>query len=145
MSLKIWYEEGLHFECTGCGKCCTGAPGYTWVSESEIRALAENLKISVEEFGRKYLRKKGNRYALLEKPVSYDCIFLQEGKCAVYEARPLQCRTYPWWAANLKSKEAWQRAAKECEGIRLEAPKVSKETIEIERLKQEAYDNENCP
>ena len=27
-----WYaEEGLAFECTGCGDCCTGAPGYVWV------------------------------------------------------------------------------------------------------------------
>ena len=35
-----WYAEGLKFQCTGCGDCCTGAPGYVWVNQAEIDALA---------------------------------------------------------------------------------------------------------
>ena len=27
-----WYRDGLRFECTRCGACCTGAPGYVWVT-----------------------------------------------------------------------------------------------------------------
>mgnify|MGYP003145583089 FL=1 len=36
-----WYRDGLHFSCTQCGNCCTGAPGVVWVDESEIKAIAE--------------------------------------------------------------------------------------------------------
>jgi hypothetical protein len=35
-----WYKDGLRFTCTGCGDCCTGAPGYVWVNKEEIEALA---------------------------------------------------------------------------------------------------------
>ena len=36
-----WYRDGLAFSCTRCGACCTGAPGYVWVSAEEIEQLAE--------------------------------------------------------------------------------------------------------
>ena len=35
-----WYQDGLAFECTRCGACCTGAPGYVWVNDEEIARLA---------------------------------------------------------------------------------------------------------
>ncbi|MFM1805538.1 MAG: hypothetical protein RL136_2417, partial [Planctomycetota bacterium] len=25
-----WYAEGLRFECTQCGNCCSGGPGAVW-------------------------------------------------------------------------------------------------------------------
>ena len=36
-----WFKDGLRFECTQCGDCCTGSPGYVWVNDEEISALAE--------------------------------------------------------------------------------------------------------
>ena len=30
---QAWYSEGLRFECTQCGACCSGEPGYVWVDE----------------------------------------------------------------------------------------------------------------
>lgn len=117
MSLDIWYEEGLKFQCTQCGKCCTGSPGYTWITEDEIAACAAYLEMTPEEFGKKYLRKVGNKWALLEMPGNYDCVFLKNKKCRIYPVRPSQCRTYPFWHQNLTSKEAWLQAASFCEGI----------------------------
>ena len=38
-----WYRYGLSFECTQCGNCCTGGPGFVWVEEEEIRAIADFL------------------------------------------------------------------------------------------------------
>ena len=35
-----WYQQGLKFHCLGCGDCCTGEPGYVWVTKAEIAALA---------------------------------------------------------------------------------------------------------
>ena len=52
-----WYREGLLFRCTGCGSCCTGAPGYVWVEQAEIEALASSLKLAVEEFQSRYVRR----------------------------------------------------------------------------------------
>lgn len=114
---KPWYKDGLRFACTECGKCCTGEPGYVWITHKEIEEMAEFLKISVPEFVQMYTRQVDGDLALKEFPRSYDCIFLRDGKCSVYGARPTQCRTFPFWHENLESKEAWQRAERRCEGI----------------------------
>ncbi len=115
--VQPWYHKGLRFSCTECGQCCTGAPGYTWLVQKEIEAIALHLKISVAEFVKRYLRRVGERWALLEHPVNYDCIFLKDKKCSIYQVRPKQCRTFPWWMGNLQSKADWEHAATYCEGI----------------------------
>lgn len=125
-----WYSEGLRFQCTGCGQCCTGSPGYTWVNEDEIIAMADYLKISVDAFTQKYVRIVGERLALLEDQQNYDCVFLKDKKCSVYPVRPKQCQTYPWWANNLKTPADWNEAARFCEGINSQAPVVPFETIQ---------------
>ena len=115
MSRATWYEGGLRFTCTQCGDCCTGAPGYVWVNRREVRALAEFLKVSVDDFGARYLRKVGGRYSLIEKSGG-DCVFFDKG-CTVYPVRPRQCRTYPFWSEVLKSRRSWEEEAEECPGI----------------------------
>lgn len=120
-----WYEEGIKFRCTECGKCCTGQPGYVWVSREEMGRIAEHLQMPLDKFMCTYVRQKDNRYALTEKRASnYDCVFLKDKKCTIYAVRPTQCRTYPWWLSNLKSKECWEQAKEICEGIRDDAPLV---------------------
>jgi hypothetical protein len=39
--LETWYADGLQFTCSQCGNCCTGGPGYVWMSKEEIVRLAE--------------------------------------------------------------------------------------------------------
>lgn len=136
MSDQVWYQQGLKFKCTGCGQCCTGSPGYVWVTPEEISQMAQLLNISEEDFSKKYTRKAHGRIALIEKrdlKGNYDCVFLKERKCTLYEARPKQCRTYPWWKENLSSPEEWQETAAICEGINHpEAPLISLSTIQID-------------
>ena len=122
-----WYKNGLRFQCTECGKCCTGLPGFVWISEEEMVAIATDLNISLDLFKRKYVRRRDNRYALVERKMpnnEYACIFLKDKKCQVYKSRPQQCRTFPWWQENLNTEESWKLAADECEGINDEAPLV---------------------
>ncbi len=121
-SEQPWYGEGLHFQCTGCGDCCTGATGYVWVSVADVERLALHVGLPIGEFGRRCLRRIGRRLALLERAATGDCVFLDGRHCRVYEARPAQCRRYPFWPQHLESPQAWRQAAGECEGIRQDAP-----------------------
>jgi Fe-S-cluster containining protein len=113
-----WYKDGLKFECTGCGDCCTGAPGYVWVNAEEIAALAAEVGIDVPQFEKQYVRKIGARKSLKELKKNYDCVFLDPDtrKCRVYAARPRQCRTWPFWDSNLKSPETWAHTCDVCPG-----------------------------
>jgi uncharacterized protein len=111
-----WYREGLSFTCTKCGACCTGAPGYVWVVAEEIEALAGHRGLSVEEFGRQFVRRVGDRFSLVERPGG-DCIFWDRAiGCTVYEARPIQCRTWPFWPENIESAESWEDVTSICPG-----------------------------
>ena len=112
-----WYTDGLRFECSQCGDCCTGAPGFVWVSQAEIDAIAEEVGMASEQFEDTYVRKIGARRSLREFP-NGDCVFFDtENKgCQIYGARPIQCRTWPFWDSNLKSEKAWKETCEECPG-----------------------------
>lgn len=81
-----WFKDGLRFECTQCGDCCTGAPGFVWVNQEEIEAIAKKINVDLEEFEKKYVRKIGIRKSLVEFP-NGDCVFFDTEKrnCSVYE------------------------------------------------------------
>ena len=131
-----WYHEGLRFECTACGKCCSGAPGYVWVTGEEIADLARVMAITEEEFRQRFIRKVGNRFSLIEY-ADGDCILLdpKTRHCLVYGGRPIQCRTWPFWSSNLQSPEAWQETCEVCPGAGV-GQLYTVEQIEIERRKK---------
>ena len=112
-----WYQDGLKFRCSGCGDCCTGAPGYVWVNKEEIAQIAAQVEMDVDEFEQKYVRKVGIRKSLVEYS-NGDCVFFDTEKrsCTVYEARPRQCRTWPFWDSNIRSPETWAETCEACPG-----------------------------
>jgi len=115
---KPWYHEGLRFTCTGCGDCCTGAPGFVWVNKAEIQRLADlECDGDVEQFEKVFTRKVGIRKTLREFS-NGDCVFLDSKTraCKVYEARPRQCRSWPFWDSNLRTPEQWERTCRDCPG-----------------------------
>jgi uncharacterized protein len=156
-SSKPWYAQGLKFTCTQCGNCCTGGPGYVWISDEEVGRLAEFLKITPREVLSRYCRKVGGRWTLNERRTPeglYDCVFLiaieaprAKGKelapgqpvplkrrgCSIYSVRPLQCRTWPFWESNLTSEDAWDHAGKKCPGLNRGSRTFSQEQIEALR------------
>lgn len=109
-----WYAKGLSFTCTGCGSCCRGE-GYVWMTTPEVEAIAAFLGLSLNDFGRRYLRRVGGSLSLTEKP-NHDCIFWDDG-CTVYSVRPTQCRTFPFWPENLATPGAWEAVAQQCPGV----------------------------
>ncbi len=110
---------GLRFECTQCGKCCVtrGEYAHVYVNADEERTLAQFLGMSRSAFRREYtfVDEDGWRQLTFTKT---GCVFLSEaGQCTVYPARPVQCRTFPFWSELIREGE-WTREARElCEGV----------------------------
>ena len=111
-----WYGAGLRFACRQCGACCGGEPGYVWVTRYDIALLALASDVTPETFRRTYTRRVDRRTSLQERP-NGDCILLNEGRCSAYEARPLQCRTWPFWRDNVRNDLQWEWASERCPGI----------------------------
>ncbi|KPJ62989.1 MAG: hypothetical protein AMS15_02180 [Planctomycetes bacterium DG_23] len=119
MANHPWYENGLKFSCTRCGRCCRGAPGIVWVTREEVADIARFLNLEEAEVWVKFLRRvafSGERRRLaLKELANGDCVFFEQG-CEIYPVRPRQCRTYPFWRINLHKKAAWLRLVEECPG-----------------------------
>lgn len=103
-------NEKVPFHCRLCGDCCRHVKGSIMLEPMDVYRLA------------RYLRERGEpvigtedvlaRYAhpawladnfplfLLNTVGTFDiCTFLEENRCAVYEARPRVCRLYPFSVA----------------------------------------------
>ncbi|MBL9001985.1 MAG: YkgJ family cysteine cluster protein [Phycisphaerae bacterium] len=118
-------KPGLSFSCTMCGNCCSGDGGYVLFTDAESKALAARLGVTVSEFLDRYTHDTIAGRSLREKKSEsgYECIFLDrnsipgKGVCGVYEDRPMQCRTWPFWRSNLAGPWSWANAAKTCPGL----------------------------
>jgi uncharacterized protein len=160
-----WFQDGLSFGCTGCGKCCQ-MDGDVWLSPEEQPAIASALGETVDTFRAKYTRQILKEWACLNyKSTPSDtapaggCVFLSaNGQCGIYETRPLQCRTYPFWPSLLATPEDWEEEAVVpdneesddrkrwtlehggCEGINhADAPLVPADEIELKRREARAH------
>lgn len=110
--------EGLRFECTECGACCTNRGDYAHVyaSDDEVRALAKLRGMSLGRFRRQYTFTDEYGWTQLVFR-GKSCVFLDGKRCTVYEARPTQCRTFPFWRELVKNGEWTDRARELCEGV----------------------------
>lgn len=132
-------EDGLRFECNGCRQCCGGGPGYVWLSKSDLQDLSSLFEMDDDDFVKVYCRKvrvqEGYAISLKERK-DFSCIFLEAHGCGVYDHRPAQCRSYPFWSEILESDVSWQEEAKNCPGIgagRLYTPQEIYENIRLRR------------
>lgn len=131
-----WYKDGLRFECTQCGACCSGDPGYVWVDDQEILGMAKEMDLSVNEFESQFIRCIGPDKSLKEYPDG-DCILLdpETRHCTVYGARPIQCRTWPFWDSTVQRKKDWKETCEVCPGAG-KGKLYTLEQIETQRLKK---------
>jgi len=105
--------------------------------------MAAVLRLELDAFLDRYTRITSEGASLTERETEHgmDCVLLDRqsapGKavCSVYDARPVQCRTFPWWPEHLTSPREWQRLGRRCEGVGRGAF-VPVEAIRIERDKQ---------
>lgn len=119
MDDSCFYKEGLHFACQRCSFCCGHSPGFVYLSKRDLETLCGFFKLSKKEFIEKYCRYvnyyQGTTVLALIEMKNYDCILWNNG-CTAYEARPVQCSTYPFWTWMLE-KDTWEECSRDCPGI----------------------------
>lgn len=136
--MKKWWATGIQFECQGSGKCCTsrGQYGYVYLTREDRKRLAQHFNITTREFTKSYCKKEDGYFQLAYQPADVDCIFFKDKSCSVYEARPTQCRTWPFWP-EVMSPKAWAKEVQSfCPGVgkgRIHSAEEVAKTIEIQK------------
>lgn len=117
---KEWWEKGVQFECQGSGKCCVsrGSYGYVYMTADDRVRMAKARGMKTKDFMTEYCVKEDGIWHLREDRANGDCIFLEGGnRCGVYEGRPDQCRTWPFWPEVMNAKTWKKEVAAFCPGI----------------------------
>lgn len=113
-----WWSEGVRFECQGSGQCCVsrGEYGFVYTTRNDRKRLGKLLKMTTAEFTRRFTARTDGVFHLKDGETP-DCIFLKNNRCEVYEARPIQCRTWPFWPEVMNAK-TWAKEVKAfCPGV----------------------------
>jgi Fe-S-cluster containining protein len=136
-----------------CGDCCRGLhDGEVYLYHEDIHRLADHLKMKgkkgLKTFAKKYLKvindnffwksegaKKGKTYRFKTLGFAFagrdeHCHFLINNECSVHEARPFQCRSFPFWQMMVSNSKNLQDYTKKCKGLQeLKGKYYSKEEI----------------
>ncbi len=142
---KIWWNQGVQFECQGSGKCCVSHNGYGYVyfTKEDRRRMAAHLKIPTQIFTKQYCVKQGPVYHLKEVHKNGDCRFLKNKQCSAYEGRPTQCRTWPFWPEVMNAK-SWQKdVVSFCPGIgkgRIWSKTEIDQNLEIQTKSEDSFE-----
>jgi Fe-S-cluster containining protein len=117
VSTKPWWSEGVRFECQGSGRCCVsrGEFGFVYLTKDDRVRMAKVLGMNTSAFTRRYCMKTDGVWHLKEE--NADCIFLDGKRCSVYEGRPVQCRTWPFWPEVMNAKSWKSEVAAFCPGV----------------------------
>lgn len=86
------------FHCARCGACCRWE-GPVRLSEEEIDAIAEFLGMGVSHFLNEYTVLAPDRRCLsLTEREDGSCIFYDDAAkaCRINDAKPKQCRDFPY-------------------------------------------------
>lgn len=105
--------------CKTCrGNCCRGLGGYVWISRQELLKMAGLKKMDPGLFSRQYVRQVQGRLSLKEHRINGEhlCCFLDsiDCRCTIYQARPTQCRAFPFWSQFRKDPD---KLFLECPGV----------------------------
>jgi Fe-S-cluster containining protein len=96
----------IGFHCLQCGECCQGEDNSVVVFPLEIRRIliaTGLLWLEVVGPPKEGEWDKDGCFHTLEWRLKKDggsCRFYQNGRCSVYHARPMLCRTYPFYLDN---------------------------------------------
>lgn len=111
----------VKFECTKCGKCCTG-PSAVGPRLSEVDFKRLLAKLGSYDMQRA-VKRHGDGAPQIRMHQGR-CVFLQsDNRCGVYEERPDQCRSFPFWSVLWVKPGDWKHAR--CEGLTVDGEKCT--------------------
>ncbi len=115
---RKFYADGLNFSCqAGCAACCK-IPGWVGITDEDAKKMAVILGIKLSRFLAKYTHRQEDKLRLNERH-DHACAMLSADNkhCLVHQARPQQCRTYPFWDEILVNEFVWILEQRTCPGI----------------------------
>lgn len=116
---RVLGRETFAFTCTQCGNCCRG-PGSVYFTPAEFQGAVDYLGLDESEaraLRKRIVQSEENGYLVHNTPSA--CRFLtDQGACSIYPVRPMQCRTYPFWASFFQSEDDFDFLRAECPGVR---------------------------
>lgn len=114
-----WYKDGIRFQCQGSGQCCVshGEFGFVYLDLADRQRMAKHLGLNTREFTKTYCDRVDGYFRLKEDPARPACMFLKNKRCGIYEARPTQCRTWPFWPEVMNAKVWAKEVAAFCPGV----------------------------
>lgn len=107
------------FACHRCGHCCRVGHGRVRIREEDLEPLARARGATVAAFAARYVVRRDDGLELRELWDGRCCMLEGLHDCAVYAARPEQCRSFPYWPGILAGGDALLQAASYCPGIEL--------------------------
>ena len=118
MTKKI-YSKGMRFQCQKSSNCCVsrGSYGFVYLSKKDILRLSKYTDLSIKDFIKLYCEKTYGFVHFKERRKNSECQFLEKKRCSIYKSRPTQCRTWPFWSENMKTKIWNEEIQSFCPGI----------------------------
>jgi Fe-S-cluster containining protein len=136
-----FYQNGIRFECTGCGDCCRshGEYAYVYLSTKDVDIISSYLKMNRLDFLNAYC--KNDEYGNVHLSMTDgDCNFLKKkGRCRIYPVRPMQCKAWPFWTENLQEHIFKGAVAGYCKGVGKGRLWTEKEIDEIAKKRDDWY------
>ena len=107
-AVRVTPSTKIRFKCTGCAECCRHVKETVPVDSQDVFYLTkhlQNIGIDIcctdqflEQFAEPAMLDECGYFVYFLKSVGEDdeCIFLNDNRCAVHEAKPRACRLYPF-------------------------------------------------
>jgi Fe-S-cluster containining protein len=107
-------DEKILFTCEKCGACCR-AEGLVYLKNGELETMAVYNSKSAGEFRDLFTEFRLFKGRVIKQD-NEGCVLLVDGRCAVYAARPSQCREFPFW--KHVDEKWWEHFKVYCLGVR---------------------------
>jgi Fe-S-cluster containining protein len=105
------------FVCTQCGDCCKGFGG-TYLTQADIRSIAEYVGISTEAFQEHYCVPSGRGLVLSQGQDGYCIFYSHTCNCTIHSVKPRMCREWPFIKSLSADISNWHAMASCCPGMR---------------------------
>jgi uncharacterized protein len=128
------------FKCQKCSNCCRLEPGAVFLTEEDFENICKKLNISTENCMQQYCRglsKDNMIVAALKEKSNFDCIFW-DNECTIYDSRPMQCRTFPFWPFIVEENINWKNEKYRCRGIDMKGELTLEEKYSLYNMEKNA-------